>query len=361
MLKRLTALLLCLLALLSLMPTAALAVSLTPPPDAGSEIHIHYVYSDNLPLTGATFRLYEIGRLDGDGIPVLNSRFSAFRTGLNLGDRSHWPEIASELTAFTAEKSVTASQTTRVSGDGYAHFPVAGASLRSAVYLIVPVAHVRGEYVYTGHPLLVELPTYDEQTHTAYWKIKAEPKIERTRYEGVACHVIVQWIDEGFEQYRPGSVDVKLLCNDAVADTATIGPNENWRHSFTGLHRETELAARTPRYQAAVLSSRRSAEVEPMLLEGWIDQEPTRKWSVRQNEVPRYTTTYNRVDDTFIITNRITGVTPSPSPTVSPKPSQKPDQLWPTGQLWWPVPVLIAGSLGVLAVGLVLSRKKRDD
>lgn len=347
--KRLTALLLCLLALLSVSLPAVSATDVS----TESEINIQYTYLDTVPLTGATFRLYELGTLDGDGIPVLNSRFSSFRTDLNLGERRHWPEIANELAAFVANGSPAPTQTTRVSGDGSVRFPVPGAALTAGVYLIVPVDHVVGDYVFSGHPLLVELPSYDEQTHTAYWKLNAQPKIERSPYEGVACHVIVQWIDEGYEQFRPESVNVTLLCDDSVVASADVGPADNWRHSFGGLHREVELAARAPRYQLSSLAARGGAQAAPVLLEGWIDREPSRQWSVKQNEVTHYSTSYERVDDTFIITNRITGVTPSP------KPSQKPEQLWQTGQLWWPVPLLIAGSLVVLAAGLLLSRKKR--
>ncbi len=356
MLKRLTALLLCLLALSA--GPAALATDTA----AEREIRIQYCYHDTLPLAGATLRLYEVGQLNSEGKPVLNRSFASFRTALSLDERSRWPELAEELAAFVEAGTPAPAQTTRAGADGSARFPVAGATLRDGLYLIVAAPHVQDGYVYSGRALLLELPYYDKESGASYTKLNAQPKIDRSVFEGVFCSVIVVWIDEGYEQYRPATVNVDLLCDSAIVDSATVGAKQNWRHTFTGLHRETELAAPAPRYQLTALSSRQTAE--PVYLEGWIDQEPTRVWTVKQNAVERYTTSYDRVDDTFIITNRIKLTpSPSPSPTASPKPSQKPDQkpeqIWQTGQLWWPVPLLCLAALAALLVGLRRGRAKR--
>lgn len=43
------------------------------------------------------------------------------------------------------------------------------------------------------------------------------------------------------------------------------------------------------------------------------------------------------------------------------KPPQKPSQLPQTGQLWWPVPVLICAGLACIVVGLIRRRREQDE
>ena len=53
-------------------------------------------------------------------------------------------------------------------------------------------------------------------------------------------------------------------------------------------------------------------------------------------------------------TNRPWPTTPTPQPI----PTKPPDKIPQTGQLWWPVPLLVAGGLALLAVGIVLKLKE---
>ena len=47
-----------------------------------------------------------------------------------------------------------------------------------------------------------------------------------------------------------------------------------------------------------------------------------------------------------------------PAPTPAPEPTGKPGELPYTGQLWWPVPVLLAAGILLVAAGIVICRKK---
>ena len=49
--------------------------------------------------------------------------------------------------------------------------------------------------------------------------------------------------------------------------------------------------------------------------------------------------------------------TPAPTPTTTPAPRPLPQ----TGQLWWPVPVLVCGGLFLVLIGVVKRRSSKDE
>lgn len=54
-----------------------------------------------------------------------------------------------------------------------------------------------------------------------------------------------------------------------------------------------------------------------------------------------------------------TELEPEKKPTTTPEPD--PEPLPQTGQLWWPVPILLCGGLGCIVIGAVLNRRKYSD
>lgn len=116
--------------------------------------------------------------------------------------------------------------------------------------------------------------------------------------------VVKNWDDDNNPQ-RPDSVTLQLYNGSTEAETITLGAADGWTYTW-----------------------------EDLAAEG--------KWHVIEVDIPDgYTPVYSRADGVVTITN-----------TAS---------LIDTGQLNWPVPVL--GGLGVLvlALGIVMMRKKKDD
>ncbi len=117
--------------------------------DDAAFIKVDYSYMDSEPVVGATIRLYQLGVRNGSGIFVRASAFNAFQTERDLLDPAAWPELAEELAMFVNSHEIAPAQSTKVRANGYASFPVAGASLPDAMYLVVCVPHVADDYTYT--------------------------------------------------------------------------------------------------------------------------------------------------------------------------------------------------------------------
>ena len=77
-------------------------------------------------------------------------------------------------------------------------------------------------------------------------------------------------------------------------------------------------------------------------------------------KVDGYTVSITREGVTFVVTNTYVPETPNTPPPTEPG---KPDQpsLPQTGQLWWPVPLLLVGGLLLVVIGLIRRRGIADE
>lgn len=116
--------------------------------------------------------------------------------------------------------------------------------------------------------------------------------------------VVKKWVDQ--DSSRPGSVEVNLLRDKKAVEgrSVVLNSKNNWQATWTGL--DSRLA-----------------------------------WSVKEAKVPAgYTASYKYSDGIWYVTN--TG------------------SLLQTGQLNWPIPVLCAGGFLLLAVGMLLMKRKEE-
>ena len=89
----------------------------------------------------------------------------------------------------------------------------------------------------------------------------------------------------------------------------------------------------------------------------WDNLDPSATWLVAEADVPEgYTVSVSCEGSVFTVLN--TAKTPLPSTDGGNAPDGG-TRLPQTGQLWWPVPVLLAGGLALCAAGVLGRRKKR--
>ena len=214
--------------------------------------------------------------------------------------------------------------------------------------------------------------------------------------ETVSRQVIKLWEDKGYEENRPAEITVELLADGQVYDTVVLNANNHWMYQWNGLNKDTVWSikeADVPENYTSVITSEgsvfvitntytppytppepvdrtvlkvwkndgahleeRPAEVQAALLcngevyevvalneengwaYSWTGLDGTKEWTIVEYTVlDKYTSSVTQDGSTFIITN-----------TYSDIPQ--------TGQLWWPVPMLLALGLGMIVVGLVRRR-----
>lgn len=117
--------------------------------------------------------------------------------------------------------------------------------------------------------------------------------------------VVKKWIDQ--DSTRPASVEINLLCDGEVVQgqSVILSSKNSWQATWTGLDSRLD-------------------------------------WSVKEAKVPAgYTASYKYDDGIWYVTN--TG------------------SLLQTGQLNWPIPVLCGGGFLLMALGILLMKRKEEN
>lgn len=286
------------------------------------------------PATDASFEVYYAMTPDG----TLAEDFA--ERGVDVGsltDAENVSRLASTLASYVGsgvgEPVVSGSSNAL----GQADFE----ELTAGIYLIVGSVTPIGDLLYTPKPALVRVPDSSSDVVTVDVKYdveQVEKKISRT--------VKKVW-DDGDSKERPQSVEIQLFKDGELFEAVVLSEDNGWTYT-------------------------------------WDELSASSDWSVIEKSVPEnYTVSVTLDGETFVVLNKgkteIVSPSPSVSPSVSPSPSPSPDTPTPTtdsgisgesskppklpqtGQLWYPVPILIVLGLVLFMTGFISDRLSDDD
>lgn len=298
-LKRILSLTLGLLLLFALPLTAAASQTEYDGSKTGSiRVQLRDVYFSENPI-GGTIVLYRVGdaqTVNNNLTFVPTAAFSG--SGVSLTDVSA-SDLPRKLADFATKNQIKGTSVTADS-KGYATFT----GLTTGLYLVTQTEAVEG-YLCVD-PFLVSLPLYDGEAGVWRYDVEAAPKVQRPSKDPVSLNVVKKWQDNN--KNRPTSLTVNLLCQGQIVDTVALTAAGGWKYAWTGLDAYYE-------------------------------------WTVSEVVPEGYQATYSTYGDTVTITNKADWYVPPV------------DKLIQTGQLNWPVPVLVCLGLALLATGCVLLRR----
>lgn len=284
---------------------------------------------------GVDFALYRVAAASSGMELTLTGDFAAYPVSLEHPDADGWQALAATLAGYVQRDGLLPLDSGRTGRDGMLVFPSPGKTLAPGLYLVLGGEYTRGNKVYTAEPTLVLLPVPSDTGAQWNYDVTATPKYtvyntETPPDSGVSRRVIKVWDDAGHNDSRPQSVTVQLLQNGRVYDTVTLSGENNWRYT-------------------------------------WHDLNARSQWMVVEREVSGYTVTVSQAGATFMVTNTaIPEGTNDPDvpdgpepPTIDPVVPKGPS-LPQTGVLWWPVPLLSAAGILLIAVGCARGRKDEE-
>lgn len=278
------------------------------------------------PAEGMELSLYRVA--DYEDSFTLTGKFQNYQVSLDQKDQDGWKGVARTLADYIGRDGIEADAVAKSGSDRSARFE----DLSRGLYLVsakeIEVQKDGKTRIYTPQVSLVALPDstqedpYDIEVFLKY-DDREKPEDSRTR-----VHVLKVWKHDR-EENRPAFVQVELLRTDSkgkttVVDRQILNSENQW--SYT-----------------------------------WEDLSSQVRWSVTEQKVPSgYTVSTSQQGSTVVLTN--TAKEPGGSGGDDGKPSQKLPQ---TGQLWWPVPLLMMAGVMCLLAGKVLRRsgdkKKKND
>lgn len=301
---------------MQLLSTAAYAAGII---DLDRDVRLTVSYQDgNTPLAGAGFSIYLVATADESGELTTTDAFKQFNVDIRGKNDEAWKALASTLEGYVLRDDIAPTDSGKTNAEGYLYFPTGG-RLTPGLYLVLGQRHIQNGRRYDHMPFMVMLPTQDTQTGDWLYEVIVDPKHESSEVpdtpSAVTRKVLKVWDDEAGSD-RPAEVVVQLLCDGEVYDTVTLNAENNWRYT-------------------------------------WSELDDSYTWTVVEEECKGYTVSVERDGITFVVTNtRVTPLPTPPGPTDPAKPS-----LPQTGQVWWPVPVLLMCGLLFIIIGLICRRR----
>ena len=311
--NRISAVVIGVMAMFLLLPMQALAAGNIDLSHAHS-LTVTAVYAQK-PISGMRFDAYRISSVDEFGELTVIDRYRDFADELDIRGKNDtaWQNMAQTLAReILLDPDLKPSRSAVTNSDGVAVFT----DIPMGLYLVPGSTIRKNGYVYSTSPFFVMLPEQDLSSNTWNYNVvaNAKPGQEPVRAD---YEVIKVWKDSCHKDQRPESITISLICDGVENDTITLPYEGAW--SYT-----------------------------------WKNLDTNHQWTVEEEEE----TGYKKPDVQqegyrFIVTNTCNKSTTS---TGSGKPT-----LPQTGQLWWPVPVLIAAGLLFVVIGLVRRRGTIDE
>lgn len=310
------------------------------------------------PVEGMELSLYRVAEYEESGSFTLTEQFRKYPVSLEQKSQEGWQGTADALADYIRRDGITADAVLVSGSDKIVCFT----DLNRGLYLVLGQTTELQEdgktQIYEPQTALIALPEDSQGTseETEPYQVTAVLKFEKNDKPGkpeepenpeeeeeTKIHVLKVWKQDQ-EKERPDSIVVELLQTDVegnttVVDRQTLTKENQW--SYT-----------------------------------WKNLSTLMRWSVSEAEVPKgYTVAVAREGNTVVLTNtakkpgkpdgeanppskRTTGKTTDK--TVKKTTDKTSDKLPQTGQLWWPVLVLLFAGAICLLVGRILRDRKEE-
>ena len=198
------------------------------------------------------------------------------------------------------DKNLSPDDEATVDAKAFAKFPSAdGEALTPGMYMVIGAKFRMDGKIYYPLPVIISLPTQNEANE---WVYDVYTNAKYTIGDDMPINLIVEkkWDDAGHTDKRPAEITVILLKNGKEAERTELNEDNDWTHR-------------------------------------WEDLDPIYDWTVSEVEFAEYTPDYfpAEIDDnewTYVIKN-----------------TYRPPKLPQTGQLNWPIPILLASGIMLMA------------
>lgn len=329
--KRIIGILISMIMALMLLPAAAFAAGAMDP-EAAISLKLSYLDGETA-LSGASFDIYHVADVSESGELTATEAFRGYNVNLRVEESDAWLTLASTLEGYVLRDKVAAQDSGTTGEDGVISFPTGDQKLPQGLYLVLGKRHTQNGCSYDAIPFMVLIPYQDSESGEWVYDAAAAVKYEKAKVPEetpdkpgypagttINRRVLKVWDDDGYESSRPQEVEIQLLRNGEVYDTVRLNAGNNWGYT-------------------------------------WEKLSDAYTWTVTEKTCEDYTVAIKREGITFVVTNTHEKETVVPTTPAAPTtPTSVGTKLPQTGQLWWPVPLLMCAGLLLIVVGAARRR-----
>lgn len=272
---------------------------------------VHYTDGKTI-ISGASFSVYLIATADSGGEYKPIDSFKDYPVDFTAKTELDMYHLATTLEGFVIADRLPPIFKGTTNENGEFIFVTDSKATPKGLYLIVGEKHVQGDFCYTSEAFAIYLPAIDDEGKTHYdVTVQAKFSAIHKNSPPTSRKVCKIWDDENAEDNRPDDIRVTLYKDGEIYETVTLSNENNWSHE-------------------------------------WFNLDSKARWSIIENdEYENYTVVLTREGATYYFKNSYKE-TPPPPPDLPQ-----------TGQLWWPVPLLLLLGVAFITVGTVVCLKKK--
>lgn len=272
--------------------------------------HITLFCEDNgKPLCGAGFSLYHLGKENADGEIVPEEAFREYSLEIQHSTKESWPVLASTMEGYIIQDQILPAAQGVTDSFGRLTLEVPEQVNSNNVYLLMGNIHKEQESVYETAPVIISRAGVAGTNFTMY------PKYAKRDPEVISRKVVKTWDDKNRES-RPKEVTIYLWKDGMKWDTVVLNAANHWSYQWAGL-------------------------------------DGSCAWKVTEVREEDYAVSITLEGSSFEVTNSFTG-TDKPKETTPPSHDKKLPQ---SGQLWWPVPMLLLVGITFIFLGKLMKRQ----
>ena|GEM_PF-596217 len=339
-------------------------------------------------LEGVTSKIYKVADFDGNTQFTILDEYADY---LNMDtiyaaeDQSQMQEYFESLQSYIYSNNVTPTATGTSDARGVTTY----SNLGFGLYLVISDTLDLTEYTYTFQSFIVSVPQIKELENggigysglDADVNVEATPKCERVVKDiPEQYYVYKRWSDSGYESNRPSSITVYIYKDGVEDSVVTLSADNNWTYSWSTEkgHTWTVSEDAVDGYTSSVSQSGTSftitntynvpetpeepdddEDVDEEEDDDDDDDEDTPSEDTTDDSTPSDSTTTDTTDSTGGLPDVLGAVRKLVTDGAAVLGARRLPQ---TGQLWWPLPILVLVGILLIRAGIKLSRssKKRN-
>lgn len=275
-------------------------------------------------LSGVEISVFEALEETSDGYKLAGA-FKDYRVRVDASSSSALQETANTLANYVVTDKITPLATVTSDETGKAAFD----NLDGGIYLVYGKKLTVDKKIYRLSPMFVEISRESDDVTVAYGKFSVS-KVKNSRMTKYTVNKV--WDNEReLDGYRPEEIEVEIYLDGELYDTVKLNDDNNWSYFW--------------------------------------NTDEVGDWNFKEVNVPEEyevtigigeydATITNRLDDSVIESN------PNPpddsdtdNDTDKDDNTNDNEDIPQTGQLWWPVPVLVILGVVLIALGLKIGLK----
>ncbi len=317
--------------ILTLLPGRSVSAADIDLSKKGSMTVIHHS-ADDEPLEGVKSRIYRVASVDASGKYTVLDEFSGCFSDSSFFNNGYdfdaWKSCVDGVKEYVKATNVKPYKEGVSDKQGKTYYK----DLDLGVYLVISDNLVDKKFVHSFASFVYPVPLLErgKESEVMEWVYDVEVAPKKESVERIIDEEFVvykRWSDSGYESNRPSEITVKIYCDSSVYKTVKLNSSNNWKYSWT--------------------------------------YEPGHEWRLVETSTGNnYTASLSKSKDenkyTFVFTNTYNPPeTPPGNPPEDPSEPVTPDlpsvlgairdlpevlgarRLPQTGQLWWPLPILV--------------------